>query len=89
MISNIIINFVNLLIVAISALIKTILSILPTSPFESEIYATYSAAIEEYLPTLNWFVPIDSMSKILLVWLTAIGIYYLVSIALRWAKAIS
>lgn len=89
MVTDVIINFVNLLIAAVGALIKTLINILPTTPFQSDLYLSFVNGISDYLPGLNWIIPIESISMILSIWLVAIGIYYLVAIALRWAKAIS
>jgi len=38
---------------------------------------------------INYFVPISEIIATTLAWVTAIGVYYGVSIILRWAKAIS
>lgn len=66
-------------------LADAVIKLLPLSPFEK-----YIDALEElpYLSTLNWFVPIGGYIAILEAWLTAIAVYYLYMIVLRWVKAI-
>lgn len=59
--------------------------VLPHSPF-SQFLSQF-----QNLPALgwlNWFVPIGPAITVLEVWLVAIGLFYLYSIALRWLKAI-
>lgn len=62
-----------------------VFSALPTSPFKSAI-----AALGElpYLSWLNWFIPIGTFITIGTAWLTAIALFYLYSIILRWIRAI-
>jgi hypothetical protein len=63
------------------------LSILPDSPFT--FLSNYSTSpVGQWLGYLNWFIPVNSFIAILEAWLLAIGVYYLLSIILRWAKAI-
>lgn len=81
--ANFLVGFLNLIIKAFGSILKFVLSILPTSPF---------IIIEDieipYLNYLNWILPIDLFLSILGYWLSAIGIYYIVSVVLRWVKAI-
>ncbi len=58
---------------------------LPRSPFRA-----YIDQLENYewLKTLNWIVPIDNFILIGETWLTAVTIFYIHSIILRWVKAI-
>ena len=58
---------------------------LPRSPFRSIINSMGNIP---YIDTISWFVPIDEIVLLLMYWTTAIGIYYVYSIALRWIKAI-
>ena len=58
---------------------------LPTSPFRKIIDSMGSIP---YIDSISWFVPIDEIVLLLLYWTTAIGIYYVYSIVLRWVKAI-
>lgn len=63
------------------------LSLLPSSPF-AFLADLSNSAIYQWLGILNWFVPIAIFVAILESWCTAILIYYVIQIALRWAKAI-
>ena len=56
-----------------------ILSVLPTSPFDKYLDSLGSL---DYLGYLNWFI------KILLTWVTAVGVFYIYSIIMRWVKMI-
>lgn len=79
-----IIVFLNGIIDVLGSLISLIFSILPPSPFK----LISNSPIAEYLPTLNFFIPIAEIIAITQVWLTAIGVYYIYQIVLRWIKAI-
>lgn len=83
MLLNLLIKFVNIIILAVGNLIETLISILPTSPF------TIIESIEiPYLESLNWVFPIPIYITILELWLVAIGVYLVISVALRWVKVI-
>lgn len=62
-----------------------ILELLPKSPFKSFINSMNNIPYMDYI---NYFLPIDICLPILVAWGTAIGIFYLYSILLRWIKAI-
>lgn len=62
-----------------------LVDVLPTSPFQPYIQAISDLP---YLSYLNWFVPVGAFITILETWLSAILIFYLYSIILRWIKAI-
>lgn len=63
-----------------------IVSVLPTSPVQR-----YLSVFDDlpYLSWLNWFIPVSSILIVMETWLTAIALFYLYSIILRWVKAIS
>lgn len=63
-----------------------ILSVLPLSPLAP--YIDQLAALP-FLGYLNWFIPVGTLLKIGTAWLTAIGLYYLYSVIMRWIKLIS
>lgn len=63
-----------------------VLSLLPHSPFQSIL--SYIEPIGPYLGYLNWFVPIDWILSVLLVWLGVVATFYLYSIIMRWIKMI-
>lgn len=58
-------------------------------PFKEPIESFRDVIGFEYLGYVNYFVPIPEILAILSVWVSAIFIYYGVSIVLRWVKAIS
>lgn len=62
-----------------------IVSLLPSSPVQK-----FLGMFEEipYLSYLNWFIPVSSILVVMEVWLSAIALFYLYSIILRWIKAI-
>ena len=62
-----------------------VLQVLPLSPFTDVIDELETLP---YLGYLNWFIPVGRIIKIGTVWLTAVGLFYLYSIILRWIKAI-
>jgi hypothetical protein len=82
--SNFFIGLVNLIIKAIGAVLQGVSLILPSSPFT----ILDNSPIAEYLPTLNYFIPVNSIISILELWLTAVSVYYVSQIILRWLKAI-
>ena len=61
------------------------LAMLPSSPF-----TYFIGALQEFpfLGVLNWFVPVPTLIAIGEAWLMAITVYYLLSIVLRWIKAV-
>jgi hypothetical protein len=78
---NIFANLKNFLITVLNA----ILVFLPNSPFTQ-----YLTVLEDsqLLKTLNWIVPIGTFITIGETWLTAVTIFYIYSVILRWVKAI-
>ncbi len=69
----------------IEQFLNWVLSLLPTSPFVRYINALSTVP---YLAYLNWFIPIPTFLAIGQAWLTAVGIFYIYSIILRWIRAI-
>lgn len=72
---------------AVYNVIEAALSILPDSPF-AFLRDFGNSEIGEWLGWLNWFIPVTSFVSILAAWCSAIAIYYVIQIILRWAKAI-
>lgn len=64
---------------------RKILPLLPTSPFRNFID---NFVPPQYLGWLNWFFPVGQILTILSVWLSAIALFYLYSIIMRWVKII-
>lgn len=54
-------------------IILKLFSLLPNSPFTS----FYGAADTGFLTYLDWFLPIQTCSTILLAWLECVAIYYM------------
>lgn len=60
-------------------------TLLPASPFTAFIEAIGNIP---YLPQLNWFLPVSEMVAIGEAWLLAVTAFYIISLVLRWIKAI-
>lgn len=69
----------------LSDLLGLVLSLLPDSPFQA---ISTNESVQGVLGWLNYFVPVSQMLAIFQLWLTAIAIYYVYNIVLRWGKAI-
>lgn len=63
---------------------KATVNLLPTSPFVSVTLDNIA-----FIDTLNWVMPFRVFITILMAWLTAIGLYLVVQIILRWVKVIA
>ena len=61
------------------------LSILPDSPFRGFLD---NMAQLPYLGYIDWLIPISDFLDLLSVWCVAVGIFYVASVMLRFAKAI-
>lgn len=79
-----IITIINTLVKGLSDFGIMLLSLLPTSPlrFEGEILDS------NIMGYINYFAPVGTCIKIGGSWLTCIALWYIVSIGLRWVKAI-
>lgn len=62
-----------------------VLNLLPDSPF---VFLQSNGHIYKYLQYINWIVPIDFMLSTLTPWLTAVALYLVWSVGLRWFRAI-
>ena len=62
-----------------------LIGFLPYSPFRRVIDHIGNIP---YIDTIAWFVPIDEIVLLLMYWTTAIGVYYVYMVVLRWIKAI-
>lgn len=63
------------------------LNMLPASPF-AFIKDMSASGFADWLAVFNWFIPVNVFVGILETWCSAILLYYVVQIVLRWAKAI-
>lgn len=64
-----------------------LLSVLPGSPFAGFLN-NFNNVFKPYLGILNYFIPIGDFLIIFSVWLSAIALFYVYSIILRWVKMI-
>ena len=78
-------DIINSLLEWLQGIADKVLDVLPDSPFKDIIN---NSDIQQYLGYINWFVPVGTILKILTAWLVAVAAYYLVSVILRWIKAI-
>lgn len=78
------VDLLNGLIEILAKLGEGIVWLLPTSPFTG-LQNTFGA---ELLGYINYYIPIREMLDVASGWLTAIALWYLYSILLRWAKAV-
>lgn len=65
----------------------TLITVLPASPF-STFFANFETINHEWLGWLNWIVPVNEILDVVAVWLIAIALFYIYSIAMRWIKMI-
>lgn len=78
-------NFFKMISDNFSSFVDKLIDILPKSP----IYFVNSIPeVKKVLGYLNWFFPIDAMLALTEAWLTAIVIYYIVQVILRWIKVV-
>lgn len=70
----------------ITSALQTILNLLPRSPFTGLI--SYLQNVP-YLGYINWFIPMSTLVSITKTWLAAITTFYLISVVLRWARAVA
>lgn len=75
----------NSIMKAIKDLLIWVLDFLPSSPFQ----ALDNSPVAQYLPYINWFMPLPFMLSTMELWLTAVAAYYIYSAILRWVKAVS
>lgn len=61
---------------------------LPESPIVAGLRELEGNPIADWMPFVNWFVPFRAITNILSVWATAVALYYLYQIVLRWIKVI-
>jgi hypothetical protein len=64
---------------------EKLLQLLPLSPFTQFIDQFRNLP---FLGYLNWFFPVGDCLKVMAAWLTAVGLFYLYSILMRWLKVI-
>lgn len=72
---------------ALMSLLNGVLDMLPDSPFLF-LQELGNSQFGDWLGYLNWFVPVYSWVGLTSAWLTALGLWYVVAIFLRWLRAI-
>lgn len=77
-------DIINSLLEWLQGIADKAVDLLPDSPFQ----ALDNTLVKDFLPYLNWFFPVSFMISTMELWLSAIATYYLISIVLRWLKAI-
>lgn len=88
MIIDALISAFNSVISAFGMLLNLLVGMLPRSPFKNEALQNMNLIVKEHMSTFNWFVPVDAILGVTVYWLIAISTYYLISVAMRWAKMI-
>lgn len=69
----------------LKTVLSWIVSVLPDSPFT----LLDMTPLHDYLPYINYFIPMDYILSTLTAWGAAILIYYCYHIILRWVKAVN
>lgn len=77
-----IIALINKVIAAVGVVITALLLLLPDSPFMW--FETIESSV---LEAINWIIPVNAMVSHMQLYVMAVAIYYVLRIALRWAKA--
>lgn len=77
-----IISIINRVIEAVGSAISAIFMLLPNSPF-----LWVEEIDSEILEAINWIIPVSAMISHIQLYVTAVAIYYVLRIALRWLKA--
>lgn len=80
------INTINALIRGLGSVLQYVLVLLPNSPFQQ--YILSNDVVKKYVGFVNYFVPVSEMLIIFSAWCTAIAVYYIYQIVLRWIKLI-
>lgn len=78
------VDVINNAIELLARLGEAVVSIMIPSPFT----LLENALPPELLGYINFYVPVEEMLNLGTGWILAIGVWYFVSIVLRWAKAV-
>ena len=84
MLINLLINFCNFIISSCGEILTVIFALLPNSPFN---YIDMSG-LTNFLGYINYLIPVTEIVAILTLWCSAIGLYYIYQIVLRWVKVV-
>jgi len=77
-------DILNFILDSATTFLTSILNLLPQSPF----LAISNVAVAQWLPSLNWIIPIAEIIAILQAWVAAVLVFYSFKIIMRWIKAI-
>lgn len=78
------IDIINSFLSWLKDIVVKAIDLLPDNPFTLDIPEN----VHTIIGYLNYFIPIGQMVTILTVWTSAILVFYVVSLLLRWIKAI-
>lgn len=65
--------------------LELLMTVLPLSPFQQFLTDFKNLP---YMGFLNWFIPVGACIKVVAAWLTAIAVFYMYMIVMRWVKLI-
>lgn len=75
----------NAIIRIINYVVDNLSLFLPVSPFRPFINQLESIP---WIGIVNYFVPIGTMLDIMFAWVSALGLYYVYALILRWVKVV-
>lgn len=78
-----IVNMLNNLIQMVGALISVLAMLLPDSPFQ---LAMDSSVITDLIAHFNWFFPVTEILATVQAWVTAMALYYIIMVPMRYIK---
>ncbi len=79
-----VIRTINIVIEAVGNALTFLLNALPDSPFKPELFGE----LPEWMDWVGVFIPWQGMITIAYVYVAAVLVYYVLRIALRWAKGV-
>lgn len=88
MVWTFIVKFLNAGIKGLGKALSVIMFFFPSSPFDKIFGTIQKSPIAKFLGTMNYFLPISEIVAVGVTYLACISVYYVVSTAARWVKAI-
>lgn len=79
-------SFTQIIINILGALGSTVIMLLPLSPF---LYFNAIMLDNQLLRFLAWIVPIPQIIILLQTWVSAVTVFYISKVILRWVKIVS
>lgn len=83
------IDFLNLLISRLSSFVVSLLGFLPVSPIQTMLSDTTLQSLHSQLGFISHFVPVAFIVQFMTLYLSALILYFVYRVALRWARVIS